>query len=130
MNTIDTISPSNQFTDTQKNTLNCFIQILSDPNHRADFEASVANEEVSESELKDIAMMLVTVGSFLGDVGILEWVYNKKHAVPNENIYPGHIDFLNKLGFSIKYPSTDDNFNELAFLRLNRKLFYKNNASK
>jgi hypothetical protein len=108
MNTIDTISPSNQFTDTQKNTLNCFIQILSEPNHLPDFEASVVNEEVSKSKLKDIAMMLVTVGSFLGDVGILEWVYNKKHAVPNENIYPGHIDFLNKLGFSIKYPSTVD----------------------
>ena len=99
-NHLDTISTLNSYTEQQKNTLNHIIQILI--NNEADTHATIFRDP-----RRDLAMILMTVGTSLGDVGIVNWVYNNKYANPNDLIYEYHIDFLNQLGFSIEHISTD-----------------------
>ena len=95
--TIEVISPSNKYTEQQKKTLNYIIQIL------------LNNEDNTHPTLttKDMAMMLVTVGTSLGDVNMITWVYNNEYAKPSDLIYRYHFKILNKLGFSLEFPSNE-----------------------
>jgi len=95
--TIDIISPSNKYTEQQQKTLNYIIQIL------------LNNEDNTHPTLtvKDMAMMLVTVGTSFGDVGMITWVYNNKYAKPSDLIYRYHFKILNTLGFSLEFPSNE-----------------------
>lgn len=92
--TIEYISPSNKYTEQQKNILNCIIQIL------------LNNESNTHPTLttKDMAMMLITVGTSLGDVDMITWVYNNEYAKPSDHIYRYHFKILNTLGFSLEFP--------------------------
>ena len=104
-NHIDTISTLNSYTEQQKNTLNHIIQILI--NNEADKQATIFRDPK-----RDLAMILVTVGTSLGDVGIIKWVYENKYANTYDLIYRYHIEFLNGAGFSIEYPSSIDSDTE------------------
>ena len=104
-NHIDTISTLNSYTEQQKNTLNHIIQILI--NNEADKHATIFRDP-----RRDLAMILVTVGSSLGDVGIIKWVYDNKYANTCDLIYRYHIEYLNGVGFSIEYPSSIDSDTE------------------
>lgn len=98
-NHIDTISPLNGYTDLQKKTLNLIIQLL------LNYEAGI-HAPIFRDPTRDLAMLLAAVGSSLGDVDIIKWVYDNKYATKYDLIYRYHIDYLNGAGFSIEYPST------------------------
>ena len=104
-NHIDSISPLNRYNDQQKNELNYIIQILI--NNEADTHATIFRDP-----RRDLAMILVTVGTSLGDVGIINWVYENKYANTCDLIYRYHIEYLNGVGFSIEYPTSIDSDTE------------------
>ena len=94
--TIEVISFSfKQVHWTTEKTLNYIIHIL------------LNNEDNTHPTLttKDMAMMLVTVGTSVGDVGMITWVYDNKYAKPSDFIYRYHFEILNTLGFSLEFPS-------------------------
>ena len=104
-NHIDSISTLNNYTEQQKNTLNHIIQILI--NNEADKHATIFRDP-----RRDLAMILVAVGTSLGDVGIIKWVYDNKYADTCDLIYRYHIEYLNGVGFSIEYPTSIDSDTE------------------
>ena len=93
MSNIETISPDNNFSETEKKGLNSLIGILLEE-----------NSNLSKEILKNIGLTMMAVGSSKGDCDLVSWLVTNNYAKVNDFIYPEHFEAANKIGFNIILP--------------------------
>jgi hypothetical protein len=91
MSDINTISPNNTFSKSGRSILTTFIQILDDK-----------NSGLAPHKLKFLGIMLMTIGIYNNDTGLVSWVLINNYAVENDIINSSHIAFANQMGFDIE----------------------------
>jgi hypothetical protein len=93
MSNIETISPDNNFSETEKKGLNSLIGILLEE-----------NSNLSKEILKNTGLTMMAVASSKGDCDLLSWLVTNNYAGVNDLIYAEHFEVANKMGFNIISP--------------------------
>ena len=93
MSNIETISPDNNFSETEKKALNNLIEIVSGK-----------NSNLSIAILKNTGLTLMAVGSSKGDCDLIRWLLTNNYAALDDILYTEHYEVANKMGFNIILP--------------------------
>ena len=91
MNTIGSISPNNNFTDSEKMMLNIIIKLL-----------TIEDNTLSQERQQFVGQVLFTISICKGDVNLVRWCLDNHYGSASTLITNSHITFANQFGFNIE----------------------------
>jgi len=105
MPNIETISPNNNFSVTEKNILNTYVTILN-------------QSMLPTNGLKFIGKMMMAIGIYKDNMDLVSWVLTNNYLGGNDIINSSHIAFANQMGFNIEVEYEQDDIDEDAISSL------------
>ena len=91
MNTIGSISPNNNFTDSEKMMLDIIIKLL-----------TMENNTLSQERQRFVGQVLFTISICKGDVNLVRWCLDNHYGSASTLITNSHIEFANQFGFNME----------------------------